>query len=289
MTPLPIWVHEWFVAPTAFGLAALHARRALGTGRATLEMLSLALYGFALEWAAIVVFHSHDYGSGWRVAVRGVPVAVALAWAAVIVSALSLAARLGLASAAARAAGAALIGITLDLLMEPVAVQAGFWRWTPPGPWLSVPVGNFVGWGVILGVYVSAADTWAGERGALREAARRIGLAALSILALLAVGTLWRSLGVEGLFASGRAWFAWAGFLLAALGLVWYRSDAGVAGSLGQRLGAAAGRLPVAALALLAWTFALDAVALDEPRLMAVAFGSVVTLTLIAWTAGRPA
>ena len=45
---------------------------------------------------------------------------------------------------------AALIAISLDLLMEPVAVRLGLWRWTPPGAWLGVPVGNFVGWAVIV-------------------------------------------------------------------------------------------------------------------------------------------
>ena len=119
---LPPAVYELLAAPGAFAIAAIHARRALGSGRAAVELLALVAYGYGLERTAIAAFTSHDYGHAWRSAFGGVPVAVAVTWSAVIVAAMALASRLA-RSSVGRAAAAALIGISLDLLMEPVAVE----------------------------------------------------------------------------------------------------------------------------------------------------------------------
>src|SRR5262249_54174299 len=155
---------------------------------------------FALERVAILVFASHTYGDVWRVAPLGVPLAVAGVWASVILSAMALASRLGLRSRAGRAVAAALLGITLDLLMAPVAVRSGLWRWTPAGPWLGVPVGNFVGWAVIVGAYTLGAEHWGDGASHASHAARRVALGALSVLSLIAVGLLWTHLGAERTF-----------------------------------------------------------------------------------------
>ena len=124
-TGVPVAVHEFLVAPAAILLAFRHARAALGARRAAGELLTLAVYGFALERLSMSVFGSHRYGAGWVLAPLGVPIAVALVWAAVISSALALAARRGLRPAWARALAAALFAVTLDLTIEPVAVRRG--------------------------------------------------------------------------------------------------------------------------------------------------------------------
>ena len=282
MSPLPVWFHELVVAPSAFALAFIHARRAVGARRGAGELLALAAYGYALEAVAIHLFGSHTYGTSWLVAPGGVPVAVALVWSALISSAMALAARSGRQGAAARAAAAALIAVTLDLLMEPVAVRSGLWRWTPPGPWLGVPIGNFVGWGVIVASYAAGAERFAGGGAAAREAAVRLLVAAASILALVVVGMAWRMLGVERLFAGDNGWVAWAALLFAALVLP--RAARGIAQ--GQGLGARLGRAPLgppAAVFLgVASVFALDAVLLRDARLVVVALASLLALAGIS-------
>jgi len=284
-----VWVHELVVAPLAFSLSFLHARRTLGAGRAAGELLALAAYGYGLEAVAIRVFSSHAYSGAWALAPLGVPLAVALAWAAVISSAMALAARSGLRSAGARAAAAALIAISLDLMVEPVAVRAGLWRWTPPGPWLGVPVGNFVGWAVIVGGYAAGAERFAGDGAPHREAARRLGVAAGSVLALVLVGLAWRRFHAELLFAGTRGWMAWAAILLAAATLGRRRGPASEGAGLGARLGRAPGRLPAAVFLGLAAAFAADAAALGDPRLGIVALGSTVSLLLISGRASSAA
>jgi uncharacterized membrane protein len=281
---LPVWVHELVVAPSAFALSFLHARRAVGARRAAGELLALAAYGYALEAVAIGLFGSHTYGTAWRVAPGGVPVAVALVWSALISSAMALAARSGWPSAEARAAAAALVAVSLDLLMEPVAVRSGLWRWTPAGPWLGVPIGNFVGWAVIVAAYALGAERFAGEGPTAREAAIRFLVAAGSILALVAVGLAWRMIGLERLFAGARGWAAWAALLLAAAAVPRARGSAAPGEGLGARLGRAPGRRPAAVFLGVAAVFAADAALLADARLVLVALASLVTL---AWVSGR--
>jgi uncharacterized membrane protein len=269
--------YELLVAPLAFGLAALHAWRALGPARAVSELLSLVLFGFALEWSAMRVFASHDYRGAWLVAPLGVPVAVALVWAALILCVLAVAARLGHATPAARAAAAALLGIALDLLMEPVAVRSGLWRWTPPGSWLGVPIGNFVGWAVLVGGWVAGAERWSGSRGRA-GALSRVVLAAGVVLALLGVGAAWRALGAERLFEGPAAWlFCGVLFALAAIATLKRRATTPPPPSLGSRLAAAPGPLPSIGIGVLLAAFAWNGLRLGG-ALAVVAAGSALAL-----------
>lgn len=275
MSPLETPVFELLVAPCATLLALVHAARALGARRAALEFLALTAYGYALERIAILVFASHHYGSSWRLAPGGVPLAVAACWAAVILSALALAHRLGRRSALGLAAGAALAGVSLDLLMEPVAVRSGLWLWTPPGPWRGVPIGNFVGWGVIVGVYVLGAERQGDHASTGREAARRLATGALAILALVLVGLAWTRLDVERLFAGGHGSLVAGGVLLALLALSGRPTERSGAPGLGARL-AAAGR-PFALLPI-GLAFAANAVLLRDSFLVALAAAVVAVL-----------
>jgi len=249
----------------------------------------LALYGYALEWVVIAVFSSHSYADSWRLAPGGVPVAVAVVWAALTVSALALAARLGFKTPLERARAAALLGLTLDLLMEPVAVRVRLWAWTPPGPWLGVPLGNFVGWTVILGVYAYGAERW-GRADAIRHAvARRLLLGFVSIGVLVAVGLVWRGAGAERLFAGVGGWAVWAVLLLAtAAQALGPRRDVAPEG-LGGRLAQPPAILPLGVFVSIASFFATDAVLSGNASLRLIAAASGLVLLWIAlrqWSGG---
>ena len=280
---IPPALYELVVAPLAFALAAAYARRALGTARAAVEILALVAYGYALERIAIAVFASHVYGPVWRAAPGGVPLAVAATWAAVIVSAMALG-RPDPADPLGRAAAAALVGISLDLLMEPVAVRAGLWAWTPPGPWLLVPIGNFVGWAVIVGAWTFGAERWSGAGSLFAQALRRAALGVAAVAALVAVGLVWQGLGAERAFRGAGGWLAWSLTLLAACGLALRPAVATQESGpgLAARLGATPGQLPGAVLLLLLVVFAADARLLGDRRLLLVALGSAATLALVA-------
>jgi hypothetical protein len=286
LSPLPTGLYELLVAPLALALAFLHARPALGGGRAAGELVALAAYGYALERAAIAAFAAHEYPPSWRLAPGGVPLAVVAVWAAIISAAMAMAVRRGARSPAARAVSAALIALVVDLAMEPVAVRAGLWRWTPPGSWLGVPLGNFVGWAVIVGSYTLGAERWAGEGRPALEALRRVVLAIASVLALLAVGAAWRSAGAEALFTPTSGWIVWGAIILGALVAM---RDVGLRGNLATlagRLGAAPGPLPGVVLLLVAVPFVGQALLFADPALVFAAAGSLTVLLFVLRPAG---
>jgi len=280
---MPTWFYEIVVAPIAVAIAFRHAARALGARRAALEMAALAAYGFALEAVSMAVFASHHYSDSWRFAPLGVPVAVAFVWAAIIVAAMAVAWRYGAVSPLARAAAAALTGITLDMMIEPVAARAGLWTWTPPGPWLGVPIGNFVGWAVIVGAYVYGAERWAGEASWSRAIVRRAALATACIVMLLAVGLAWTGFGLERAFADGRGWVVWVCVLLATVSCRWWRHGPPAApGSLPERLAAAPGRGPQAVLLGVGFGFLIGASRIGDEQVALAAVGSLLAVRTVA-------
>ncbi len=265
-------------------LAFRHVARALGPRRAAIEMAALAAYGFALEAVSMAVFASHRYAGSWKVAPLGVPVAVAGVWAAIIVAVMAVAWRYGAVSAVARAATAALVAITLDMMIEPVAIGIGLWEWTPPGPWLGVPIGNFVGWAVIVGAYAYGAERWAGTEGAWPAVARRAALAAACIAALVAVGLAWTRLGMERLFEGDRGWIAWGAVMLATVSCRWWRhAPPDIAPpSLPEMLAAAPGRGPQAVLLVVGFAFVFGAGDVGDEHISIAAVGSLLALRLVA-------
>jgi len=258
--------------------------RALGRRRAAVELLALALYGFMIELVAMRVFGSHSYGTEWLLAPLGVPLAVAAVWAAVILAAMGLAARLEPGSAAGRAAAAAILGISLDLLMEPVAMRSGLWQWTPPGSWLGVPVGNFVGWALIVGLYAFGADRSEPQAASpLAQTLERLVLATACLLGVVGVGLVWRRLRLEAVFDGYWGWIPWALSLCLALALGRGGRPVSDAATLSGRLASAPG--PAAwVFVLVAGVFAVNAVALGDRDVRLAAVGSVAVL---AWLVSR--
>jgi uncharacterized membrane protein len=323
--PLPTWVFEVVVTPIAAALAFDHARRALGARHAAGELAALAAYGFTVEAVAMTVFGSHEYDASWRLAPLGVPLAIAVVWAAVITSAMAVAGRHE-SSRGWRAFTAAVVAIALDLMIDPVATRAGLWDWTPPGPWLGVPIGNFVAWGLIVGVYTYGAELWPGTGRTAFQPLRRLALAAACIVVLVLVATAWTSLGLERAFADGRGWAVWAAIQVATLWRmlkpqadreagaaagggrrwgVWGGARriacaaptfppslvrAGAAAhesSLPARLAATPGRLPEAVLCVVGLAFAVEAVRIAEPGITVAAAGSLATIGVVVAAARR--
>jgi hypothetical protein len=269
------------VAPLAFGVMLRHAARALGLRRAVLEMAVLTAYGFALEWTAMAVFSTYRYSATWTVAPAGIPLAIALMWSAIILAAMALAVRAGARSPVRRAALAAALAIALDLLMEPTASRLHLWQWTPPGPWLGVPLGNFVGWMVLVGGYAWGAERDVDEASIARMFLRRIVLALSTIAGLVVVGFTWRTLHAERRLAGAADWCAWA-ILVCAPVLLSRRPATDDPGPppLAVRLGRQSGAAPLVVFVLVAATFVVDAAMLGGRDLVIVAVGTCASLAL---------
>ena len=103
-----------------------------------------------------------------RPRVAGVPVAVVLGWYCAVHGSLTLAERLLVRSSLGGAARrwvlpplAALIGTSLDLVLDPAGLDAGLWEWRIDGSYatevegpngrMGVPLVNFLGWLALVG------------------------------------------------------------------------------------------------------------------------------------------
>jgi decaprenylphospho-beta-D-ribofuranose 2-oxidase len=143
-----------------FALALLNA---WGQGR---RWLSTVFWGGVAGYAAeYFIVHSpnprYEYSSTlfWATPL-GVPVAIGLGWGIVFYAATWTAQRLRIRNIAVSSLIAGVLGVNVDLSLDPVAHQHGFWRWYPPPPpgleestLFGVPFDNFVAWVALIGVY----------------------------------------------------------------------------------------------------------------------------------------
>ncbi len=136
---------------TAGLLLAFHPERSIGFGW---FCLTVALVGFFVEVAGIrtgLLFGSYTYGPTLGLAVLGVPLLIGLNWLMLTYMTGVLACYLPLPGFL-RALVAALLMVGLDVCLEPVAMQYGFWQWQ----FDVIPMQNFKGWfavSLILQVY----------------------------------------------------------------------------------------------------------------------------------------
>jgi uncharacterized membrane protein len=118
----------------------------------------IAVIGVALEYLGVLTgfpFGSYRY-TGVLVPELpgGVPVAIGFAWLVVIVSGLFTARRafprqhISTGDILAISVAGALLAVTLDLLLEPVAYHVkSYWQWLPgDGDYYGIPLTNFITW-----------------------------------------------------------------------------------------------------------------------------------------------
>jgi len=115
---------------------------------APLLVLSGMLAGFFSELAGLSLglpFGRYTYLKFEEARLLGVPVPVVFAWGIYLY--VSYLASIALAAGRrARLLLAPALMVLLDLAVDPVMVEAGFWRWYGGGPWFGIPTENFAGW-----------------------------------------------------------------------------------------------------------------------------------------------
>ena len=149
----PVFVANLAMSLSALAACAHHAypdrdRLAfLGTG---------VVYGVILEQLVIVAFERYTYNAeDFLLTVVDVPLVIGFGWAAIIYAGVETGRRFDL-SPRAVPAFSALFALHIDLAMDAVAIRVAFWEWTPPGVWLGVPLGNFVGWFLVASLFPAA-------------------------------------------------------------------------------------------------------------------------------------
>ncbi|MCB2197851.1 carotenoid biosynthesis protein [bacterium] len=135
----------------------LHNAQKSGSAKrmAGLFASGVILAGFAVETIGVktgLLFGNYLYGDVLQPQVMNVPIAIGFAWLAVLLSAHAISQRLipytlrGMTLI--RIVITSLLMVLFDAIMEPVAVQLGYWSWDR-----GIPLQNFIAWFLIGGLF----------------------------------------------------------------------------------------------------------------------------------------
>jgi uncharacterized membrane protein len=115
--------------------------------------LACLLIGFLAELIGVqtgLPFGEYAYGESLGPKWLGVPLVIGVNWFLVAVGSQALL-KLRTTDVRIRTAGAALVMVGFDLLVEPVAIQIDFWHWSGG----EIPLQNYAGW-FLVGLIIQA-------------------------------------------------------------------------------------------------------------------------------------
>ncbi len=122
--------------------------RYLGPRRATLSLLALSAFGYAIETVGVatgVPYGPFYYGDALGHKLIGlVPYLLPVSYAPLVVGA--VAASWGGLRRPLHVLAAALLLVLTDAVLDPGAVSLGFWVWPEGGVYYGVPASNYAGW-----------------------------------------------------------------------------------------------------------------------------------------------
>jgi uncharacterized membrane protein len=189
-----------------------------------LTLLMAMVYGYLLEALDIRDFHAYYYGQFHIMLPGEVPLCVSLSWGMIFYVAMQTSNKLGFPWWR-RPWLDGLLAIIIDLCMDPIAAQLGYWNWTPPGPWLGVPLGNFFGWLVVITAFsyvwrLADVRIRPEGRGVIAQLLTLVGVIIISILILFVVLDVFERLTVTPVLRVGWQAVMVVAWIILALALI---------------------------------------------------------------------
>ena len=139
--------------------------RYLGPRRATLSLLTLSIFAYAIESVGVATGFPYGrfyYGAALGPTLAGlVPLLLPLSYAPLVIGAVAGAS--GRGPRLLHVAGAALLLLWMDAVLDPGATSLGFWIWPEGGVYYGVPPSNFAGWllsGTLAATLLLATGRW---------------------------------------------------------------------------------------------------------------------------------
>jgi bisanhydrobacterioruberin hydratase len=135
------WVS--IIAVIGFALPSYTAFvRSLGSKKGLYLLITLAVYAVAVETFAIKtgwLYGDFLYTGSLGLKLFGVtPWTIIFAWPPIAIGAVAL--------SSGRLAKSVILMVLADLVLDPGAVDLGFWSWPAGGFWYGVPIVNYLGW-----------------------------------------------------------------------------------------------------------------------------------------------
>jgi putative membrane protein len=128
--------------------SAIALFRYLGPSRATLSLLALSIFGYAIETVGVATsfpYGAFYYGDALGPSLAGiVPYLLPLSYTPLVVGA--VAAAWGTRLPLLHVLLATLLLVWMDAVLDPGAASLGFWVWPQGGVYYGVPLSNYAGW-----------------------------------------------------------------------------------------------------------------------------------------------
>ncbi|MDQ3251193.1 MAG: carotenoid biosynthesis protein [Actinomycetota bacterium] len=139
--------------------------RYLGPRSATLSLLALSIFGYAIEAIGVATgfpYGTFYYGDALGPRLAGiVPLLLPLSYAPLVIGA--VAAAWGTRLRLLHVLYATLLLVWMDAILDPGAASLGFWVWPGGGAYYGVPISNYAGWllsGAIATTLLLVAGRW---------------------------------------------------------------------------------------------------------------------------------
>lgn len=148
-------------------------------------LIAGGLYGFVLEYSSVKANTEYCYDAAmimippWPVKPPAgdpcpvgpsVPLWISFGWMMTIYIAMQTSSRLNLPFYV-RPVVDGLVGMSIDWVLDPLAVHIQFWQWYTPGPYYGVPLDNFLGWFTTIAsfsLFLRLGQRWWGAQGGFK-------------------------------------------------------------------------------------------------------------------------
>lgn len=118
-------------------------------------LFGAVVFGWLIELYFVTFAQGYAYGDFLvdpPVGGHNVPLWVGVGWGTIIYCSMLASDRMGL-PAGVRPAADALLAVSVDIALDPIADHMGWWEWSRDAQFFGIPCDNFVGWLMIVGFY----------------------------------------------------------------------------------------------------------------------------------------
>jgi len=112
-------------------------------------LLNAMLAGYLIEAALVVFAEGYDYGRFLVMLPGPVPLCIAMGWGVIIYASMQTTDLMAVPFLA-RPICDALLALSIDFNLDPMAETLGYWHWVKGGQYFGVPYQNFLGWFMIV-------------------------------------------------------------------------------------------------------------------------------------------
>ncbi len=174
-------------------LAVRHSLEDKGKKDTLCFFLPLFFLVFLIEEIAVVVFNGYSYPD-YNIYFFRVPLAILLGWCAIVYGTYHMSKSFFNGQRVLRISFlAAIIGVVIDLLLEPVAYSWNLWVWSRPDIYFNASIENFISWFSIIFAFTAVFDYMRNTIGSLHRRLLVMHLSSIAIVAaLILIITVWK-------------------------------------------------------------------------------------------------